>query len=191
MTWRTVCVCRGINAARSSMYARYKLCVCAWQSHSCYLLSRHGAQTVCAAPQGLTTPSPGGHCSQHSPPVVYLPEAHFSLLARAPTFQWKTKTSLKVGKNKVIFTFSSIQKINSNINTPKIYLFKAKSSTGQCENFQSRGQKEVQYFTRKANRKKEKINNSLLCWFFFSHSFNHTACPLIFILEPLNQWFPA
>lgn len=119
MTWRTVCVCRGINAARSSMYARYKLCVCAWQSHSCYLLSRHGAQTVCAAPQGLTTPSPGGHCSQHSPPVVYLPEAHFSLLARAPTFQWKTKTSLKVGKNKVIFTFSSIQKINSNINTPK------------------------------------------------------------------------
>lgn len=50
-----------------------------------YSLSRHGSQTVCWAPQGWTTPSPGWHCLQHSPLCVYWFDGHAPLLARVPT----------------------------------------------------------------------------------------------------------
>lgn len=64
-----------------------------------YSLSRQGAQTVCVTPHGLTTPSPGWHCTQHSPLVVYWPDEQSSLLARAPTCQ-SPERSLKVGPAK-------------------------------------------------------------------------------------------
>lgn len=48
-----------------------------------YSLSKHWAQTVCAAPHSFTTPSPGGHSMQHSPPVVNWPESHSTFSARS------------------------------------------------------------------------------------------------------------
>ncbi len=110
-TWHDVCMCASLSLHQGVLafsfvylivfalvYMLYILSVCVcvcvcvftWHSHSsflCYSLSRQGAQTVCIGPHGLTTPSPGWHCTQHSPSCVYWFEGQTSWLARAPTCQ--------------------------------------------------------------------------------------------------------
>lgn len=49
---------------------------------SLYSLSKHWAHTVWVAPHFFTTPSPGGHCRQHSPLSVYWPESQETSTAR-------------------------------------------------------------------------------------------------------------
>lgn len=47
-----------------------------WKERRLHSLSKHCSQTVCVAPHSFTTPSPGGHSWQHSPPSVYWPDSH-------------------------------------------------------------------------------------------------------------------